>query len=207
MAVPSASRSTGSSNSLGLYGAVSAEREGLRWRHKLNGRIDLRETNGVRTTQRALASWQPRFAVDPRAYIFGLSQYEHDRFLGLDDRYTLGAGAGYALFTGPKVRFDIEGGPALRISETTAGEEETTIAARASADFSWKISPTLELKQNGSLYVEEGNGTGRALTALDTRLLGGFRLRLSYELQYERNVARLLDRLDTTTRATVVYGF
>jgi len=51
-----ASRSTGNSNSLGLYGALSAERQGLEWRHKLTGRADVQETNGTTTTQRILAS-------------------------------------------------------------------------------------------------------------------------------------------------------
>ena len=32
--------------------------------------------------------------LDPRLYLFGLGQYEHDPFIGFDNRYTAGIGAG-----------------------------------------------------------------------------------------------------------------
>jgi putative salt-induced outer membrane protein len=201
-----ASRSTGRTDSLGFLGALSLERQGLRWRHNLAARAEIQETNDVRSTERILLSWQPRLRLDERFYAFGLTQYDHDPFIGFDDRYTLGLGAGYALIATPKARLDLEGGPAVRREHPVTGGATTSIAARASADFRWQIAPTLELKQNGSIYLEDANRSGSATTALDTRLLGDWRIRLSYELRYER-AALGEDFVDTTSRATLLYNF
>lgn len=201
-----ASRSTGRTDSFGFLGGVTLERQGVDWRHNVTARGELQETNGLRSTQRVLLSWQPRLALDERLYAQGIAQYDHDPILGFANRYTLGLGGGYALIASDDARLDLEGGPAIRREDPVAGDAETSLAARASADFRWKVAPTLELRQNGTFYLDDGNRTGRALTSLDTRLLGDLGLRLSYELRYERAGAGSAF-LDTTSRATMVLGF
>jgi putative salt-induced outer membrane protein len=202
-----ASRSTGSSNNFGLYGALSGERQGLKWRHKLNARADIQRTNGVTTSERALASWQPNVKVRDRLYAYGLAQYEHDRFLGYRHRYTAGGGIGYGLIASGPVSLEVEGGPAYRFTDLTDGTSSATLAGRASLDFNWKITPTLQLSQTGSVYLEEGDRTATTLTALDTKLLDALKARFSYNIQHERDVLRAVDRTDTLTRATLIYSF
>ena len=65
----------------------------------------------------------------------------------------------------------------------------------------------MEVKQTGTLTIEELNGSGRATTSLVSRLLGPLRMRLSYELRYEEDVLRSIEKLDTTSRATLVVNF
>ena len=202
-----ASRSTGNSDNLGLYGATNLTREGLRWRHKLTARADVQESRGLRTTERVLAAWQPNYKFDERAYTFGLAQYEHDRFLGYDDRYTLGVGGGYGLLASERVKLDIEGGPALRYTEFEGEGEETKVAGRASMTFSWAITPTLQLGQTSSVYLEKGDSSATALTTLDTKLLGALKARFSYNVQYERDAPPGRKQVDTLSRATLVYSF
>jgi putative salt-induced outer membrane protein len=202
-------RSTGTTSSLGVYAALNANREGIKWRHRIEARAELQRTNGVLSKERITASWQPRYATSGRLYVYGLSQYEHDPFLGFDSRYTLGAGGGYSVIAKPGMRLDLEGGPAFRQTDYHADTEgdASMIAARASANFSWKISPRLEFRQTGSLYFEEDNGSGNAVSALDATLFGPLKVRLSYELRYERDTMRNVDTLDTSSRATFVLGF
>ena len=201
------SRSTGSSSSLGLFGAVSGTRTGLDWTHRVSARAEIQETNGARTAERLSASWQPRRALGDQLYAFGLAEYERDPFLGIDGRTTAGLGAGYAFTAGEALRLEVEGGPSFRRTDPREGAVVSTVGGRASLDATWRISPSLELKQNGSLVFDEENGTGRATTALDAALFGPLRMRLSYELRYERDVLRDLASLDTTSRATLVFGF
>lgn len=202
-----ATRSTGSVENLGLFGSLAADREGLEWRHKLEARAEIQETNNFRSAERYLASWQPRYRLDDKGYAFGLVQYDHDPFLGFSNRYTIAVGAGYSVLDTPTMKLEVEGGPAVRHTDALLTENIDSLGGRASLDFSWKITPVLEVKQNGSFFLEEGTGSGRSLSALDTMLLGAFRLRLSHELRFERNVLKSIDRLDTTSRATVVYAF
>lgn len=202
-----ASRATGSSDNLGLYGAINARRVGLDWEHRFTARAEVQETNGRRTAERAQATWQPRRLLSERAYLFGLAQFERDPFLGFNNRYTAGVGAGYSLLDARDVRLEVEGGPAFRSTDARAMENFSALAARASVDFRWKLSPRLELKQTGSMLLDEENGSGRSTTAIDAAVLGPLRLRLSYELRYERDILRDIRSLDTASRATIVYGF
>lgn len=202
-----ASRSTGGVSNFGLYGALNLEREGLDWRHKIAARAEIQETNSLRSAERFSAAWQPRRAFDEQAYVYGLAEYDRDPFLGFEHRFTAALGGGYALIGRPGLSLEVEGGPAFRHTSSPLGFDGSSIGGRASADLAWKIAPTLELKQTASVFIEEATRTGRSLTALDSRLLGAFRVRLSHELRYERNVYRLIDRLDTTSRATIVYDF
>lgn len=202
------SRSTGSTRSLGAYAALDLKRDGLRWHYILHTRAELQSTNGIVSKERVDASFQPRYNLDDRVYTFGLAEYEHDPFLGFDNRYTLAGGAGYSLLNNPRTHLELEGGPALRETDFhDGGGEATALAGRASANFAWKITPRLQFKQTGSLFLESHDGSGSALTELDAALFGPLKLRLSYELRYERDDFRKVDTLDTSSRATFVYAF
>ncbi|SNS35884.1 putative salt-induced outer membrane protein [Sphingomonas laterariae] len=202
-----ASRATGNTRTLGLYGAAKGEREGLRVRHRFNGRADVQETNNETTTERWLLAYQPNFKFDDRLYAYGLGQYEHDRFLGYDSRYTLGGGFGYTVFTGPRLKLDIEGGPALRYTDFVDESDETTVAGRASIALKWAISPTASLNQDAAVYVESGNTNASSTIALDAKLFGPLRTRISYNIRYERDAPVDRDPVDTLSRATLVYTF
>ncbi len=202
-----ASRSTGSVDSLGFFGSISAERDGVSWRHRLTARAEVQESDGERTAERLSVEWQPRRALGQRTYLFGFAQYDRDPFLGFDRRYALGGGAGYSLAQGSELRLDVEGGPGFRRTDTVAAASSINLAGRASLDLDWRISPTLHLKQNSVLTLEEKIRSGRATTSLDAVLLDPLRLRLSYELRFERDPLRSLNSLDTGSRATLVVGF
>jgi putative salt-induced outer membrane protein len=202
-----ASRSTGNTDNLGLYGGVKLEREGLKWRNRVNARADFQRTSDVTTTERVSASWQPNYKFDDRLYAYGIAQYEHDRFLGYSNRYTSGGGIGYGVVTTPALKIDFEGGPAFRYTEMIDGESETAIASRASLGLRWKISPTLQFTQDAALYIESGNNNAVATSALDTRLIGALKARFSYNVQYEKDAPVGRDPVDTLSRATLVYSF
>lgn len=202
-----ASRSTGNTDNLGLYGALKLEREGLSWRNRFNARADLQQSQDITTTERITAAWQPNYKFDERLYAYGIAQYEHDRFAGYSNRYTGGGGIGYGVIATPKLKLDFEGGPALRYTDFIDGTRETAVASRGSLGLRWKISPTLEFTQDAAFYLESGNNNAAATTALDTRLLGALKARFSYNIQYEKDAPLGRDPVDTVSRATLVYGF
>ena len=201
------SRSTGNTDALGLYGSAKGEREGVRVRHRFNARADVQKTSGVTTTERVLASYQPNLKFDDRLYAYGLGQYEHDRFLGYDNRYTLGGGFGYSLVSNDRMKLDFEGGPAARYTDFTTEPAKMTLAGRASMALRWKIAPTVSLTQDAAIYVEAGSTNASSSIALDTKLFGPLKTRLSYNIQYERDAPAGRDPVDTLSRATLVYSF
>lgn len=202
-----ASRSTGNSDNLGLYGGVNLAREGLRWRHSIVARLDHQQTNDITTTERISALWQSRYKSNDHLYLFGLLQYERDRFLGYYGRYSTGAGIGYEALSSADVKLDLEGGPVIRLTDYVAGPAETAIAGRASLGLRWQISPTLKLRQEAAMFIERGSNNVAATTSLDAKLIGPLKARLSYNVQYEKDAPTDRDQLDTLSRATLVYSF
>jgi putative salt-induced outer membrane protein len=202
-----ASRSTGSSQVTGLYASAKLNRDGLRWRQRLTGRIDYQRSNGSTTTDRTLIAYQPGYKWNDDLYAYGLAQYERDPSLGYANRETLGAGIGITAYKSPRGKLDLEGGPAFRETDFVGQPARTTIAARASLAARFTISPTLALTQDASIFVETGDATATATSAVDTRLIGRLKARLSYNIQYEQDNQAHRNSLDTIGRATLVYAF
>lgn len=202
-----ASRSTGATDSLGFFGAVGLQRTGVDWSHRLSGRAEIQETDGRRTAERFSAEWQPRLKLGERLYGFGIARLERDPFVGIDARYSAGLGAGYSLIAQEGLRLELEGGAAYRGTELREAGDRSSMSGRASVDLAWRLSDALELKQTGALYFDRDAGSGTAMTALDAALVGPLRLRLSYELRFEKDLLRQLDSTSTGSRATLVYSF
>jgi len=202
-----ASRSTGKSSYLGFFGSVGFNREGIRWRHKIEGRAEVQEGENVVNTERYVASWQPNYKWGPRLYGYGLAQFESDRIQGFDARYTLSGGVGYTVLAGERAKLDLEGGPAFRHVDAVTLPSESSLAARASVNFRWAVTPTLELKQTSALYFEEGESSANALTSVDAQLIGPLKARFSYDLRYEDRIGSSGGSIDTLSRANLVYSF
>jgi putative salt-induced outer membrane protein len=202
-----ASRSTGRSSYFGLFGSLSFEREGIRWRHKLQGRAEIQDGRNVTDVERYVASWQPHYKLGDHLYAYGLTQFESDRVQGYDARYTAGSGLGYAVLTGPKARLDLEGGPAFRHVDAVNRPDYSSLAGRASLNFRWAVTPLVEVKQTSAVYFEEGESSANALTSVDARLLGPLRARFSYDVRWEDSLRSGRSSLDTLSRATLVYSF
>ena len=202
-----ASRSTGSSRVFGLYASAKLSRDGLRWRQTFAGRIDYQRTDGETTTDRTLIAYQPNYKWNDNVYSYGLVQYERDRSLGYANRETLGAGVGVTAYNSSRGKLDIEGGPAVRQTDFIGQQARRTIAARASLAARFALSPTLNFSQDASIFVESGDTTATSTTAIDTRLIGRLKARLSYNVQYEQDNLGSRNQLDTISRATLVYAF
>jgi putative salt-induced outer membrane protein len=198
---------TGNSEITGITGIVDATREGLRWRHKFRAQGDYQETNGLATRERLLASYEPNYKIDDRAYIYGAAQYESDPFLGYDDRVSLSSGAGYSLLKRAGLQLDVELGPAYRHTGFVDGTTQSSLAGRGSVDVRFRVLPGLGLTQTASAYVQRYDSTVSTKSALDARLIGPLAAQLSYTVQYESMPTAGRESIDTISRASLVYSF
>lgn len=200
--------STGNTRTLGAYGATKLKRSGLDWQHDISVRVDYQETDKRATTERAVAAWQPRYKISPSYYAYGLTQYEHDRFLGYQHRLTAGAGLGIVMVNNPKMRLEVDAGPAFRYTSFYDGEpDEQRVAGRGGLAMKWTPWPRVTLAQDVAVYVEKENTTLTSTTSVETLLFGPLKGRLSYNIQYERDAPADQKRTDTVSRASLVYSF
>jgi putative salt-induced outer membrane protein len=199
--------STGNSRVTGLTGVADIKREALKWRHKLRMQADYQRSAGVTSREHYLASYEPNYKVDDRAYVYGSAQFEADRFFGYEERYSLSVGAGYGAIRRPGMTLDVELGPGFRHTGFTDGNTESSLAARGSIDFDWKLASGLTLSQNASAYVQRYNSTATGTTAVAAKLIGPLSAQLSYTVQYESEPPEGRVSTDTTSRASLVYAF
>lgn len=200
--------STGNTRTFGAYGAAKLKRSGLNWQHDLSIRADYQETDKTATTERAVAAWQPRYKFDPSYYAYGLTQYEHDRFLGYQHRLTAGVGLGVVAVNNPRMRLEFDLGPAFRYTSFYDGEpDEQRVAGRGALAMKWTPWPRVTLAQELAVYVEKENTTATSTTSIETLLFGPLKGRLSYNVQYERDAPSDQKRTDTVSRASLVYSF
>lgn len=198
---------TGNAPGIGLVGGFKVLAEGANWRIATTARADYQETASVVTREQYRVSAEPNYKFDDRGYVYGLGQFEQDRFQGFASRYSLSGGLGYSLLKDQGAKLSVKAGPAWRVTNPLVGVRESVLAGLASLEAKVKLTGSLEYSQDASAYVDPQGSTFYTLAALDSRLIGKLKARLSYMVQHE--TAPELGRLgtDTTSRLTLVYGF
>jgi putative salt-induced outer membrane protein len=198
---------TGNSDTAGGTAVLDLNREGLRWRHKFHAQADYQSNLNITTREHYLASYEPNYKIDDRAYVYGVGQYEGDRFLGYYNRYSTSIGAGYSVIKTAGTKLDLELGPAYRHTEFTDDTVQSSLAARGTANFSIRILSGLSVSQVASAYVQRFNSTLSGTTSINAKLIGPLSAALSYSVQYESEPPIGSVSTDTTSRASLVYSF
>lgn len=202
-----ASVTTGNSKSTGLSLGLGLNKEGLRWRHALTGAVDYLRSQGQTEKQRYFVGYQGDYKFSDRAYALGLLSWERDRFAGFTRRYSEAIGIGYSVVKTPSMTLNLEAGPALRQTRYISGLSDNELAGRAALDYRWAIRSGVSFTENASLYAASGDSTLTSTTALDFKLGGALSARASLLVEHESDPPPGLDRTNTTSRLTLVYGF
>ncbi len=202
-----ASQSSGNTTSVGLSAGVALARKGIDWTHKFRAQADYQRTNGKTSVERYLAELEPQYRVNDRTFAYGLGRWEHDRILGYDTRWSLSGGLGYKVVDSKKMTLSLKGGPAFRQTDFVNGGEDTEMTALAGLDFGWQLSPTLRLTQVASTIIGEANSSTSSQTALNAKLTGALSARIAYSAQIDTSPPPGIEKVDTQTRFTLVYGF
>ncbi len=210
-------RATGNSSNTGVTAGLTAEREGIAWRHRLTGRIDYQRANGTTTREQFLARYEPNYNLSDDFYVYALAQYERDRFQGFSGRYAVSAGFGYQVLNKQDIQLSLKAGPAYRATEFVDGRSESRIAGLIGLDFDWTITDRLKLTQDTNAVAETGgsavaiidsrNTTLDFLTGLNAKINSSLSARFSYAVEYDSNPPPGAVQTDTLSRVTLIYDF
>jgi putative salt-induced outer membrane protein len=209
--------SSGNSDNEGLTAALSLDRKGIDWSHKLRGRMDYQRANGRTSREQYFAAYEPRFQINRRLFAYGLAQYEQDRIQGFTGRYAVSGGVGYHVIDGSALDLSIKAGPAYRVTDFTSGGSDSRLAALLGADFDWRITDRLTFTQDSNMVAESGgqatvfvdsrNTTVNLVTGLEAKVSDRLTTRLSYQVDYNSDPRPGAVTTDTLSRFTLVYGF
>lgn len=202
-----ASHATGNTKSAGLSLGIGITRKGNDWDQRFRAQADYQRTNGRTTVDRYLAEYEPQIRISPRAFAFGLGRWEDDRMQGFDTRWSASGGLGYKLIQEDDVTLNVKAGPAWRQTHYIKGGRDTELTGLGGLDFAWQMSPTLRLTQTASTIIGERTTTTSALTSVNAKLTKDLSARFSYAADLDTNPPAGIEKLDTRTRFTLVYGF
>ncbi|NVE93434.1 DUF481 domain-containing protein [Altererythrobacter lutimaris] len=210
-------RATGNSSETGLTAALALTRDGLDWRHKLRGRADFRRADGETTREQFFAAYEPNYKISDRLFIYGLAQYERDRFQGFSARYAVSGGLGYQIIDQDNMQLSAKVGPAYRITQFVDGGSESRIAGLAGVDFDWDLTDRLKLTHDTNAVAEAGgsatlitdgsNTSVNLVTGLNAKVSDKVTARFSYAIEYDSNPPEGAVGTDTLSRVTLIYDF
>ena len=210
-------RTTGNTDSIGIASSLKLQRVGLKWSHRLRGRVDYQRQNGRTSREQFDAAYEPRWQFSGDAFVYGLAQFERDRRQGFDARYAVSGGLGYKVFDKDGMKLSLKAGPAWRITEFTNGATNSRLAGLFGTDFDWQITKNLAMTQDVSALAEGGgevqvlvdgsNTSINLVTGLDFKITEKLRSRLSYAVEYDSNPPAGAVQTDSLTRFTFIYGF
>jgi len=210
-------RATGNSSNSGATTSLSLTRTGVDWTHKLTGRAEFQRNNGVTSRERYFLAYEPNYKISDRLFLYGLAQYERDRFQGFSGRYAVSGGLGYQIIDKPNLQLSAKAGPAYRVTEFITGETEKRIAGLIGVDFDWDITDRLKLTHDTNAVAETGgtavviidssNTSLDLVTGLNAKISDSLTTRFSYAIEYDSNPPPGSVGTDTLSRVTLIYGF
>lgn len=199
--------SSGNTSNTGIAIAARATKRGLKWRHTARAVIDYQRERGRTSKERYVLGYEGNRTISDNAYALVAGSYESDRFSGFNHRFAETVGLGYKVVDTARVRVAFEGGPALRQTRFTDGNDRVNFAARGATDLRWTVTPRWTLTNNSSVYYDDFNISFQALTAATGKLYGALSARASVQYNSESNPPPGRRNADTTSRMTLVYSF
>jgi putative salt-induced outer membrane protein len=199
-----------------------------KWHNTLLGRAILKTDNKASTAEAYKAAYKLKYDLSERNYLFGLLDYNNDRFSSYDQQIfeivgagrrfimtekhelngELGIGASQSDFRDCKSDDVLAGACVIGPPQTPPfGASESEVTYRAAGDYKWQISENASFVQKLSVNIGSSNTYTESLTELRAGILGDIALVLSYTIKNNSDVAPGTDRTDTYTAISLEYAF
>jgi putative salt-induced outer membrane protein len=203
---------SGNTKDSGIAVGVKLNKEGLHWRHAIDALADLQRSNGVKTREAFRLGYEADYFVANNWFVYGLLQWQRDKFAGYSRRFTESLGIGHIIWDSPAISFEVNGGPALRqtrfiATSTLPARNTSKINVRGTGLFAWTIRDGLKFTEEVGVLWGSGNSTYYSRSALTASLTDVLSARLSFDVDHETRPPPGVARTDTATRASLVYDF
>ena len=198
---------SGNTESTTFTGNFEVNRDGERWHHQLLGKAFGKTDDKVTTAEAYKAAYEFKFDLVKRIYLFGLLDYNKDRFSGYEQQTYEVIGVGNRFIKTDRQEFDAEFG--IGASQLTpAGESRINEATyRISGDYKLIISENSTFSQKLSASFGSSNTYTESLTELNANIIGALALVLGYSVRHNSDVVPGKEKTDTLASISLEYVF
>lgn len=177
------------------------------WRHNLALEALNSEEDDDTIAERYLATWQSDYKFSEHEYLFGRVAYEDDKFSGYEYRVTETVGYGRRVLDRSNMTLDLEAGPGARQSKLEDGNTENEFVTRLAARYAWQISEHAKFTEDLSSDIGKDAAITKSVTGLQAKINGNLAMKVTFTVENTSDVPDGVDKTDTETAVTLVYGF
>ncbi len=177
------------------------------WKHEAAFDALNTEDTDVTTAERYSVMAKTNYKFRPLDYVFGIVNYEDDRFSGYQWRASEFVGYGRKIIAKDDLKLDGEIGVGDRQSETDAGVHSDEGAARLAANLLWKISDTAKFTEDLVSEIGEDVTISKSVTGLKSQINGSLAMKITYTVKHVSEVPVGVEKVDRETAVTLVYSF
>lgn len=197
---------SGNTDTETLNAKAKAINERDKWKHTFIAEATKASDSGTVTAQRSFLSGKTAYKFGKKSYVFGLLEYEDDRFSGYDYQANLIIGYGQNLIKNDMLAWDAEIGAGTKQSELNTGEKSNEGIAYVGTEVDWKISKSASF--NEKLTVESGDATiTKSVSALKAKINSSLASKITYTVKHVSEVPVGVEKTDKELAVTLVYSF
>lgn len=178
-----------------------------RWHHIARLAAAGADSDGQTTAERYKAGYKAKYDFSPNNYLFGLLNYEKDKFSGYDRQISETIGYGRRVLDSERHVLNLEVGAGFKQSDLRNGESENGAIVRLATDYLWQFSPTARFTQDIGIEQGSGNTYLESISAVNATLIEQLGLVLSYTIKTNSDVPAGSEKTDTFTAISLEYGF
>ncbi len=201
-------QTSGNTDTQNLIGKLGINYLKQRWEHTFDIASLRTEDNNNLTAESYGLEFQSDYKWSEKHYWFNKIKYEDDRFSGYDYQASISTGYGFNVFKTKISSLSLDIGIGFRQSQLIGAadaEQEPIVVAKI--DYSKKIGSHTTFTQDFSIDAGSENIHSEANTGLKVSITDTIAMKLSYSLKNNSKVPADIEKTDTISAVTLVYGF
>jgi putative salt-induced outer membrane protein len=205
---------SGNTDTSSIGGALELNYNPRPWLFTLKGAYLRGATDGVTTAESFATSLRASRDLTERLDVYAGGGYLRNRFSGINNLYSIDAGAGYKLFKGPSQFLRVEGGFGWTneedIQDGVVVPSRSYANARAGLGYKWQFTKNAAFTNDFSFLLDLDQTANWFITnkaAITADISKVFALQASWTLLFRNQPVAGFDNTDTATAVGVVAKF
>ena len=177
------------------------------WEHRLDGSSIGADESGVTNAEAYQLGWRSAYNFTEHDFVFGTVDWRKDRFAGVTEQTSYAINYGRRVIDNERHLLALGIGVGYRDFDRADGTSSDGTIGRGSLLYNWTWTETSGFEQGFIVESGSDNTYWESVSAIRSRLIGGFNLVLSYTIKNNSDVPVGTEKRDTRTAVSIEYEF